>query len=179
MTGRRVAKVLASVAVFTLLFAYLYWSRLEGIRDLVSGELRVVVSFELESDNTRQLLDKMKFKAGEVGGLKISWMERLSEANVLVVAVKEWSHTLYFKDVKGLSDFAASANGLSKQDHRTIFTINSPDGIVLVVVAYMVPELDTWAFDCIAGNFSEVIIDASRYSEESFAGCLHSPEEQL
>jgi hypothetical protein len=170
--ARRLAQVILALALLVFLPTYLYLSSPEGVRDLVGGEVRVAVAFELEPELTGQLVETINLRMVALDVQNISWMERLSEANVLLVAVKNWSHTLHFENVDGLGDFARSVNRLSAEDYRSIVTVNSPEGIVLVVVAYMVPDLNTWAFDCISENIAEAMVDASRKSEDSFGHCI-------
>ncbi len=146
----------------------------EGLLDLIGREPAIAVSFELESSKTNALIEKMKLELARTDHQGLSWDGKLSESNILVIAVSDWSKMLYFDTVDGLQNAAKAASALSPQDHRSIQIISGDSEVVLVVLAYMIPQLDTWAFDCISRDFAEAMVEISPDSKVVLSKCIEN-----
>jgi hypothetical protein len=143
-----------------------------SLGDVLLGKPSIVVSFEMDKAKTEVILSELKEQTAQRHDVNAAWVNQLSDANILLVAITDWKHAKFMERVPGLEESSRLAQEKTPTEDRALYKLSQAGKVILVVVIYMYPKLDGETLDCIVGDFTEILAEPFRNLSDPIQTCL-------
>jgi hypothetical protein len=129
-----------------------------GLTDIISDDPRIAVVFELDQKEADELRARLKEDMPLKAKIEAEWVSKSSNANIILIAVKNWKNMTYFENVPGMGAIVENIKPLPDEQRRVILAGQGTDGKIVTVV-YNIPDLGRLSFDCLAGDFAKNMVE--------------------